>query len=112
MRLIPALLPVVFVAGCCSGNPASVAPAAKVAYAPTQTFGFRPEVKSALTIPVDTLGCVANTGTKIVGDIIDGARCVLDTLVPVVVPSNAAAAAAGPACGVPVYRSPSAECGK
>ena len=81
-----ACVPAVVLAGCSIGQPASLAPASRQAIAPVQTFGFHPAVRQGLAIPVDTAACVTETGFNIARDIIQGFRCVLDTLVPIVTP--------------------------
>jgi len=106
-----ALLPVVFLAGCCSGQRASIAPAAATAtVTEVRAFGVSPEVKAAITIPPDVAECVIDTGTDILKRGAQGLRCVLDRLAPTVVPTAAPAKAAadGPECR-PVYASPAAK---
>lgn len=112
MRFILSLLAFVVVVGCASGAPCSVAPASRVSVAPVQTLGFRPEVNTVAKMPVEVVGCVAGTCTAVVNDLLAGAKCVIDTLVPTVAPvaetRYAGAApclpasslpASGPACG-------------
>lgn len=81
-------------AGCAMGTPASLAPASKQAMAPVSTFGFNPVVRQFAGIPVDTAACITETGINVVRDLVQGARCVLDTLVPIVTPPQSAPQAA------------------
>ena len=85
MKIAAALLALAC-GGCAMGQPASLAPASRQAIAPVQTFGFNPVVKQGLSIPVDTAACVTETGINVARDVIQGLRCVLDTLVPIVTP--------------------------
>lgn len=99
-------------AGCASGAPCSVAPAARVSVAPVQTLGFRPEVATVAKMPIEVTECVGGTCKAVFDDLIAGAKCVIDTLVPTVAPVSetrysapapclpaAALPKAGPACG-------------
>lgn len=106
MRRFPALFPIVILAGCC-GQRANIAPAAATAtVTEVRAFGVAPEIKSALTIPPDVAECFINGGTDILRTAIGTVRCAIDRIAPTVVPANAAAKAAGPACGAPVYAGP------
>lgn len=86
MRMIACLFLVLSCAACAVGQPASLAPASRQAIAPVQTFGFNPVVRQGLTIPIDTAACITETGVNVVRDVVQGLRCVLDTLVPIVAP--------------------------
>ena len=77
-------------AGCASGAPCSVVPASKVSVAPVQTLGFRPEVATVAKMPVEVMGCVGGTCKAVFDDLIQGAKCVIDTLVPTVNPAPSA----------------------
>lgn len=84
--------------GCCSGAPATIdRSAAPQAVTAVNTLGFRPEVQATLGIPIDVTDCVVETGTNVLKDLVGGARCVLNKLVPIVnetpAPSYAPAAA-------------------
>jgi len=71
--------------GCASGSPASIdRSAAPQAVVPTSVVGFRPEVQAFLGMPIDVTDCVVDTGTNVVKDLVQGARCVLNKLVPIV----------------------------
>lgn len=93
MKIAAALLALAC-GGCAMGQPASLAPASRQAIAPVQTFGFNPVVKQGLSIPVDTAACVTETGINVARDVIQGLRCVLDTLVPIVTPPQSVIQAA------------------
>lgn len=71
--------------GCASGAPATIdraaAPQSVVA---ANTLGFRPEVQAFLGMPIDVTDCVVDTGTNVLHDLVGGARCVLNKLVPIV----------------------------
>lgn len=93
-------------AGCAMGTPASLAPASRQSVEPVTTFGFNPVVQQGLTIPVDAAGCIVETGFKVVEDIKDGAKCVIRTLFPAVVPPASAPQAApqsAPCAPAPQY---------
>lgn len=92
---------------------------------PGAQFGVTPAAKKALMIPADTAACLVSGGTKILGDVVDTARCCLDTIVPTVtpvvaVPNSALGAAPGcapvmsaaPVCAPPPARAACASCGK
>ena len=103
LALVPAIA--VTLAGCAMGTPASIAPASRQAMEPVQTFGFNPVVQQGLTIPVDAAGCIVETGFKVVEDLKDGAKCVIRTLFPAVVPPEAPQAApqSAPCAPTPKY---------
>lgn len=106
MRRFLLVLPVVFVAGCCSGQRANIAPAAATAtVTEVHAFGVAPEVKSALTIPPDVAACFIEGGADILRTAVGTLRCALDRLAPTVIPSSMPAKADGPECR-PVYASP------
>lgn len=86
MRIALILAPALALAGCSIGQPASLTPASRQAIAPVQTFGFHPAVQQGLEIPIDTAGCIVDTAMKIVDDAKDGAKCIIRTLFPAVVP--------------------------
>lgn len=78
--------------GCASGAPATIergaAPQAVVA---ANTLGFKPEVQAFMGMPIDVADCVTDTATNVVKDLVGGARCVLNKLVPIVSPPAAPA---------------------
>lgn len=77
-------------AGCASGAPASIDRSATAqAVTPVNTLGFRPEVQAFAGIPIDVTDCLVTTGTNVLRDVVDGARCVLNKLVPIVTPPAA-----------------------
>ena len=90
-------------AGCARGQPASLAPASRQSVAPAQTFGFNPAVRQFAGIPVDTAACITETGVNVVRDLVQGARCVLDTLIPIVTPPAPTQAAPQSAPCAPQY---------
>ncbi len=92
MRLLAATLCAATLAGCASGAPASIDRSATAqAVTPVNTLGFRPEVQATLAIPIDVTDCLVNTGTNVLRDVVDGARCVLNKVVPIVSPPAAPA---------------------
>lgn len=92
MRLLAAMLCAAFAAGCASGAPATIERgAAPQAVTPVNTLGFRPEVQAFMGMPIDVTDCVVDTATNVVKDLVGGARCVLNKVVPIVSPPAAPA---------------------
>jgi predicted Abi (CAAX) family protease len=101
-------------AGCASGAPCSVAPAARVSVAPVQTLGFRPEVATVAKMPIEVTECVGGTCKAVFDDLIAGAKCVIETLLPTVNPAPSAPQYAAPAPCLPAAALPKAgpACGR
>jgi len=92
MRMLVLMLCAATFAGCASGAPASIdRAAAPQAVVPVSTLGFRPEVQAFMGMPIDVTDCVVNTGTNILKDLVGGARCVLNKIVPIVAEQPASA---------------------